>query len=571
MQESKESELLKDEVELDLNEQELEEVEISDLTMEAEDKKSGQAKKAARKTAKKLRSPEERKSLRKKQALIGAGIVAVIIVALLAVPFTRWPILNAIGFRSTLVITVQDESNRPVTLANVKLKDTVVISDKFGRAYFKNAPLGKQTLLIQKTGYGDKTAAVVNKFGTTKKTEQLKVIGIKLDIDIKDWLSGKVVEGAVAEYGKSTAASDATGRASLIIPPTDQKSVEILIKSPNYLPKTIKTETNVVSREVTLISSQKNYFISKRDGKFDIFSSNLDGSDQRKIIEATGKEDEALLQFSIHKNNKHAILVATRDGKVQSNRQVAGIYVVDLERASVRKIDEGSDVQLLDWGETAIAYRKSEPGLPYDDPNLSRLMSFNINSNKLSQVVSANYFQTELVAQNKIFYIPADAYRLIENSVLTSFDLGTSAKKTYLPDKLINNATRATYQALILQDVNGNMYEQPIGSGVAKAISRRSISPISAALSPNGQTAAWREARDGQGALIVRTIKDGAEKVAVRVGGLVSPVRFITDNIVVARVVTSQETADYAVDTQTGTIKKIVDVSNVGVNRQPGF
>lgn len=540
MSEPHKSDPLDDEVELEFDEHDLKDVEISDQTLEAEDKKSIEAKKQAKKTAKKILTPEERAARNKKRILIIAGAAIALLLVLLAVPFTRWPILNTIGFRGDAVITVEDEAKKPVANASVRLTNgTVAASDKFGRAYLKDIPLGKQTAVIQKNGYGDKTTTFTNGFGSTQKTEQLKIIGIKLDVDIKDWLSAEAIEGAEVTFGESNALSDAAGRASLVIPPTDEKLIEIAVKRPGYLTKTIETETNVISREVVLVPAQKNYFVSKRDGKFDIFSSNLDGTDQRKIIEATGKEDESLLQLSIHRNNKQAILVSNRDGKVQNRRLVAGVYAIDLERASLSKIDEGSDIQLFGWSENSIAYSKSAPDLNYDDPSFSRIMGFNSQNNRLSQIAAANYFQSGLVAQNKVFYVPADAYRPIENGVLTSHDLGSGAKRMYLQDRQIHYIAQASYQTLELQDASGAAFELQIASGNVKAIDRRPAGSLVIALSPNGQTAAWSDRRDGQGALLARSVKEGNERVVARVGGLTHPVRFVSDNLVVARIVTS--------------------------------
>ncbi len=566
-----ESDIISDEVELDFNEEDLEEVAISDQVIEAVDQESKEAQKAAKKTAKKLRTPEEKKALRKKQILIIGGCTVVLIALLVTIPFTRWPLLNIVGFRGTIKVTVTDTTNHSVSTALVKLDSgQTAVTDKFGHAQLQSVPLGKRSVLIQKNGYGDSTTTIITGIGTTKQLETLKIIGIKIDLDMKDWLAGTKIEGATAQFEKSSAVSDSNGRASLVIPPTDKKTVQVSVSAPGYITKTFETETNVVSREVSLVSAQKDYFISKRDGKFDIFSSNLDGTNQQKIIEATGKEDESVLQFSINKNNKQALLVATREGKIQANRIVAGIYSVDLEKATLKKIDEGSDIQLYEWSDNTIVYTKSTAGLNYDDPALSKLMSFNSVSEKLSQIAQANYFSASIVAINKVFYVPADAYRPVENGVLTSLDLASNATKRYLQDRPISYLSRASYATLEAQDTTGAAFELQITNGATKAIDRRPSAGLQMAASPNNQVNAWSDRRDGQGVLIVRS-KDGVEKVAVTLSGLTAPVRFITDSLVIARIATSQETADYVINVNSGQFKKVVDVSNIGLGRQYGL
>lgn len=560
----------KSEEPIQLEDEELAAVDISDNTLEQSDKQIKHAKKQAKKDAKKLRTSAEIKKIRLKKRLAIVGLISLFIAGLFVVPYTRWPILNFIGFRSDLLVTVKEKENqKAVGLVRLTLEDgSTGTADAFGKIRFRKQKLGPHTLNAQKTGYGTVTKELVNSFGTTSVDVQMKVIGIQLNFDLKNWLSGQPVSGAITKFAKSTASSDQDGRASLVIPPTDKQKVTVEISAPGYLTKTVETDISVESREVSLVSAQKNYFLSKREGKFDIFSSNLDGSDQRKIIDATGKEEQSLLQFTVHKSNRQAILVANRDGMVQNGRLIAGVYSVDLEKASLKKIDQGSDIQILDWGENIIVYTKTDPTLNYDDPALSRLMSYNITSGKLSELSQTNYFAVSLLAQNKAYFMPSDPYRSIEGAVLTSVDVISGAKKTYLSGKQINYATRASYNTLELQDSSGAHFELQVANGVTKAIERRPNLNFSFANSPNGQIAAWTDKRDGQGALIIKDLKSNQDKVLVKSPGITNPVRFISDDMVVVRVATSEETADYVVHLSSGKLAKIIDVSNVGIIRQ---
>lgn len=248
------------ETQLDFDESELEVVDISDTTLEATDKQSSQAKKEAKKTAKKLRSPEEKKRAKRKKVLLGVLVGVAVAIGLLTVSVTRWPILNFIGFRSTLMVTVREEGgNKPISRASVQLQNGALAStDSFGRVSFTKVRLGPQKVVIQKSGYGDVTQTVISSFGITKPVFAMKVIGIQLNFDIKNWLSGQPVADAEIKFEKSSAKSDASGRASLVIPPTDQQQVEVAIAAAGYLTKTLKTDVAVEGREVSLVSAQKN-------------------------------------------------------------------------------------------------------------------------------------------------------------------------------------------------------------------------------------------------------------------------------------------------------------------------
>ena len=556
------------EKELDFDDKALVDVEISDKDIELEDQKINNAKKKAKKESKKHLSANEKKKIRKKKIIIFSVLIIIICVALLSVPRTRWPILNFIGFRSDINVQInEDRSKSPIAGVFLSLENgSTAISDEFGKATFRHTTLGPHTLQLEKNGFGKTEQKIENGMNNNYSTINLKIVGIKLDVVIKDWLSGQPINGAVVKYQKNSASSDKTGLASLVIHPTDERSVDLEISGQGYLPKILNTEVAIASREVSLVSDQKNYFISKRDGKFDIFVSNLDGSGQRKIIEATGKESDSLLQFSISRNNQKAILIANRDGKVTSSRMVAGVYVVDLEKATLQKIDEGSDIQFFGWADDNAVYSKTDPNLKYDEASFTRLQSYSTAKSKLTEIAQTNYLQVGLVAQNKVFYLPSDSYREVTNAILTSFDFSNQARKTYLADKVLNYATRASFGSIEIQDSSGTNYELQISNGAVKTIDRLPRDDIKFALKHDGSQVLWVDKRDGQGTLLIRSTAANDERVVVKLGGLAWPVRFVGDGLAIARVVTSQETADYVIDLPSAKISKIVDVSNVGSN-----
>lgn len=568
MQKSSEKEQIldvDDELEIDIDG--LEPVDISDEDLEAADKQKEVAKKTAKKNAKLLRTPEEKKRAKRKKIIIGASLFGVIIITLFVLPFTRWPILNAVGFRGNLVLIVQEkQSKKPISGVLFELgSGQTALSDQLGEVRFNNLKLGVQTVSLKKSGYSEATFQVTNGIGTTKpKPQILKAIGLKLDVDIADWLSGKPIKGVTVAVGESKAQSDNSGRASVIIAPTDKAQVPVTVSAPGYIQQVVNVQLNVQVSQVNLVSAQKDYFISNRDGKYDVFSSNLDGSEQQKLVAATGQEDSSLMQFSVHRSNKYAILVANREGKQQNGRVVAGIYAIDLGRATLTKVDEGSDVELLGWGNDTMVYTKTDPTLNYDDPNLTKIMVYNVNTGKTTQLVQSNYIAATIVANNKLFYMPADAYRTIDNAILTSVDLTSGAHKTYLTGKQASYITRPNYNTIEVQTTDNTTFQIQVSNGAVTPLSRSVASSLQFALSQDGSQVAWANKMDGQGALFLQAASGGSQNVAIKAAGITAPVRFISSDLVVVRVATTEETADYVVSISSGKMTKIVDVSNVG-------
>jgi hypothetical protein len=549
------------------NSENIDGVQISDSDLEQADSLKNQDKKAAKKRAKQLRTPEEKKKLKRRKTLISVGIILAIIIAIFAIPFSRWPVLNLLGFRGSVEVLVQEQSsNETVSGVNVTLDSVVVGStDPSGQLTLSNIKLGEHSLRLEKAGYSREIQNVVVGYGTTKLDYSIEAIGLKINFNIKNWLTGKPVAKAQLVSGDRKSTTDQKGQAALVVSPTEEQTT-VNVSAKGYITRKVKIDPKVVSSEVALVSSAKNYFISKRDGNYDIFSSNIDGTNQKKIIEATGKEDKNFLQFTIHSSsNNWAILVATREGKRLNNRIVAGVYKVDLAKATIAKIDEGSDIRILDWAGDNLVYTKTQPELKYDDKNFARIMSFNVKTGALTQRAQANYFQLNAVVGSSLFYMPADAYREIKEANLTSIELASGAKNTYLKDRQINYGTQTAYGILQLETYDGQNYEINSLNKSTIKIDRQPSSTKSFALSSNAKKVIHADRRDGKGALLVEALKDSKENVVVKIGGLSQPVRWVNGSLVVVRVATSQETADYVVDTASGKFAKITDVSNVGL------
>jgi hypothetical protein len=79
--------------------------------------------------------------------------------------------------------------------------------------------------------------------------------------------------------------------------------------------------------------------------------------------------------------------------------------------------------------------------------------------------------------------------------------------------------------------------------------------------SPDGKRSVRVDARDYNGALIVRDLASGKEVELTTQKSMQSPVYWLTDTIVVYRVSSAAEVADYAVDVLGGAPKKLADVS----------
>lgn len=552
--------------ELEFNESDLQSVGIADSDIEQDDKQKASARKKAKKLSKAHRTPAERRKIRIRNRIIITLLAISVVAAIALIPMSRWAVLNFMGFRNTITLTfLEKDTRRPISGVAVLLDDRYEgVTDGFGKVRFTSVTHGKHDISASKAGYSILQTHIVNEIGTSEiNPGYLQVIGVKIDITVRDWLSRRAVDGATVSSGESKASTDKKGSVSLVVLPSENPTINITVSASGYRQKKIQIDQNVKSREVTLVSSAKNYFISNRNRRYDIFSSNLDGSAQRRIIQATGKENPQLMQLSIHRRNKKAVLVANRDGLQVDNRIVAGIYVVDLEKATIDKVDEGSDIQLIGWAGDTMAYQKTDHKLKYSHSKLTRLMTLDITTQQPQQIAAANYFSASGISGSKVFYMPTDAYRTLRDAALTSFDTVTSARQTYLEDRPITYLTSPTFGVVEMETEDGEYFELQPATAAVRKIDRQPGANRIFSYSPDQKKTAWADRRDGQGVLVVRQ-NDGKERTVLRLGGMVEPVRFITNSLVVVRVATTNETADYVVHTATGKFAKIVDVVNVG-------
>jgi hypothetical protein len=81
---------------------------------------------------------------------------------------------------------------------------------------------------------------------------------------------------------------------------------------------------------------------------------------------------------------------------------------------------------------------------------------------------------------------------------------------------------------------------------------------------PSNKKSVWIDQRDGKGVLIIYDVDSKKETVLRTQSGLKYPVYWVSDNTLVYRINTEQETADYVLNIDGGDPKKIKDVSNTG-------
>ena len=132
-------------------------------------------------------------------------------------------------------------------------------------------------------------------------------------------------------------------------------------------------------------------------------------------------------------------------------------------------------------------------------------------------------------------------------------------------NKEVWNIFRSDYETLKLS-VQKDWYEYTLGDGAASELNGVPADQTNKLYrdNENASQSVWVDQRDGKGVLLLRDTKTGKERTLKTQSGLRHPVYWLTNEYVIFRVNTDQETADYVMNITGGEPKKIKDVTNTG-------
>jgi len=506
------------------------------------------------------------KTARLRNSLISAAIV--ILLVIISIPTPRYAALNSVGVRATASMTILDsETKLPLRSVDVELAGIKKQTNDNGLVIFDNVKLGKQKIKIIKSAYDSYTEDVTIVMGSNKiKPVFLVAVGKSFNFKISDWLSKKAINTAEVSFQSNSSYANDDGVVILNVPTATDKNITVVISAQNYLKKTLKIDTtNDEQKLVSLVPDKAHYFISKRNGNYDVYKINVDGSDEELIIEGTGSEGRDI-QFDVSPSAKNSILVATRDPNIKNSDGfiMAGLYDIDNHLKSIKKVDSSERINIVGWIGDTVIYVKVQAGASGQNPNRHRLMSYNTLTGDLIEIAASNYFNDVLVAKDYVFYAPSDAYKLNPKAFLYRSNSNGTQNITVV-EKVVWQIIRVDYDDIYFNS-DQDWYKSKIDQTSIQELNNKPTYNSSRLYSLNsfGDVAGWVDQRDGKGNLIIFDSLTNTETTLVARGGLRDPIVWVNDSQLIYRVVTSDETADYIISTEPGSKPvKITDVTNV--------
>jgi hypothetical protein len=492
-------------------------------------------------------------------------ITAILLAAagLFIYPATRYWILNTCGVRASASVIITDEKTRlPLKGVKVEIGDVESKTDADGKVVIAGLKLGSQYLEINQTGFAAVEKPLIIGWGSNPLAAiELQPTGIRFTIILQDYLSEKSVAGAVATSGQATATSDKNGKIELTFASLDDAGQQVKISKDAYRSELITLADDPKQPTlVKLVTSNPAVYVSKQSGRYDVYRSYIDGKDPKVIFAGTGSETSNI-SLVVSPDNRFAALVSTRDNQHDGDGfLLSSLTLINVEDGSSTTLGRGAQIQLIDWIGSRLIYELVSAD-PAAGSSKYIIVGYDAVANTRVQLVAAEHLNAVFSAQGTILFAVADDDSSNANTGSFYRISPDGANKQKVLDKEVWSGQRVDYNTIDLQTTEGWSAYDILGNRATDISSPSSLTNRLYSDKPDGSQSAWVNNSDGQSQLNIYNIQTAKDQ-SIQTTGVAYPVRWITSDAVVFRLVAGNEIADYAISTQGRQAYKIADVAN---------
>lgn len=505
----------------------------------------------------------------KKMLKIAGFIIILIILCLAIVPVTRYKILNTLGVRASVNLKVIDSASQlPIKNVDVSVGGATSKTDVNGMANISGVKLGKTDLNLTKRSFSPISESVIIGWGSNPVDTAYQMVpaGTKYSFVLVDFITNEPISGIKISDGNSSAISDKQGFAEIKIEPTEADTI-IKVQSESYTSQAVKLNTNPTSQKIPIkiLPSQPDVFISNRNGKYDLYARQVDGTGELNILPGTGSENISELSILPKPGSNKVAFVSTRDGlKSKDGYLLSNLYIVDSKTKQVLKIPgtESEKIQLLSWDKDKLIFAKIVAGPSGNQNGRQRIIAYNLTEESLKELAMSNEFNDITVINGIVYYATNSPQPGV--SKLYSINVDGSAKKVIL-DKQVWVVKQINTDSILANTADKKWYQISVKDGKTTEYKGAETQQTGKnyIVSPLGKKFAWVERRDGKDVLVVKTSENNnQEKIIATKNGLKYPVNWISDNYIIASVSNNDESASYIVNISAGKIQKIGDHTN---------
>lgn len=507
----------------------------------------------------------------KKARNLTLGGFLLIVIIIVAIPSSRYFILNTAGVRSSMSLRViDDKTDQPLKNVDVSIDNKSAKTDIDGNVKIAKVKLGKQHLSVKKPAFAEAEQNIIIGWGSNPRGDVgLTPVGSRYTFEIKDYVSEKPVKEAEAISGEASATANDAGEIVLVAADQNESEINVQISAPNYRSETITLDVgNKDAHQISLVPARKHAFVSKRSGKYDLYKIDIDGKNEKLVLSGTGSESEDNTAIMASPNSNTIAYVTTRGEKHNDDGfALSSLIIANLDDDKIETIDYSERIQLVDFIGNKLVYVKIAQGQSAASLDRHQLISYDINTKEQKVLYKTNYFNDVLSAKGVVYFAPSK-YKTDSPAGLFSVNPDGSGQTTVYNQE-VWNLYRVAYDKIDAA-VGENWYEYDITQNAFNALNSAPPDQKSRvyADSPDGKKSAWVDQRDGKGVLIIYDTLTGQDNVIQTQSGLVNPISWLDDGHLVYRVDNNSETADYVIGVDGGTPKKIRDVTNTaGLDR----
>jgi len=477
------------------------------------------------------------------------------------VPASRYAVLNTLGVRSSASIIVLDDTTQlPLKNVTVSLNGNTAQTNREGVATVRKLKLGKYQLQIHRLAFAPYKQNVTIGWGSNPLGKvQLTAVGTQYKIVVKDYFSAKPIKGAEVQSDGLNALSDDKGVVTLTVEDTELTKLAATIGAPGYRSEKLELDaTTQQAQGVILVPSQKAVFVSKETGKYDVYSADLDGKNKKLLLAGTGLENENV-SLVVSPAGTQAALVSTRDNmRDDDGYLLSALTLINIQEGTHSTVEHAQQIQLVDWIGSRLIYRATIAGASAANSQRNRLLAYTYSSNARVQLAAANQFNVVLSANDYIYYSASSTDSRASLGLYRVKPDGSSRER--LSNREVWTGLRTDIASLSLQTPEGwysfNLDSKQFAETQAPAIFKTFI------FTPNSKgTMAWVDTRDAKGVLLIKAPGGDTVKTVAAQPGLTYPVRWVSDTLLVYRVVTGTESADYVVSTDNPVPHKLSDIT----------
>lgn len=454
--------------------------------------------------------------------------VAVFVILLAAIPWTRYKVAGLVIHKELAVTVLDSTTNTPVSNATVSFNGHHGETNGEGIAKFR-VPVGNSSLTVSKQYYKDSTESLTVGFGGAKPQKiTLTATGRQVPVEVVNKITGKPVADAVIKAHNTTAKTDKSGKATIVLPasPATDKAT-ITTGGFNDTTFTLEvTGTLTPANTVGITPVGHIYFLSNLSGKIDVVETNLDGSNRQTVVAGTGQEDPNNTSLLASRDWRYAVLKSHRSGQ-------DGLYLIDTSDNKVTEFDSSnSNFTLIGWYNHQFMYDLLSNTVPQTQTNHEVIKSYDADKGQLNQLDS-NQVQGD---STNYAYQTFSNYYILSNQLLYTaqwYSFGSSVDVSTLNDVIRgvqpNGQSKKDYQTFPVastgyinaqlyepQDVYYSVYDNTTQKNTFYEFQNQAVkvtadvndSTFNKAyptflLSPSGSQTFWTELRDGKNTLFI--------------------------------------------------------------------